>query len=578
LPRLQLVAGATKVQVMHGLMETNDATLEPASNISLPSVSTKAASDAVCACKILIIDDEVSNVLVLERVLTRAGFDNFISTTDSREAAALFDAFQPDLVLTDWLMPAVDGCAVIEQLRALTATDDFLPIVVLTADMTPHTRKRALTAGATDFLTKPFEQIEVLLRIQNLLKARLSHLTIQTQNATLEESVRQRTIELERALIEIQRTQKQVIQQERLAALGTMAGGIAHDFNNALSIIMGFGELLLRDAEHGLAKENATLPLTTILTAAEDAAKIVRRLREFYRPNETEEVRGPVDLNQLIEQAVLLTLPRWQTDATAGGRTNMITTQFGDIPCVAGDAAELRAVLTNLIFNAVDALPQGGAITFGTRIEGGNVILRIGDTGTGMSEEVRRRCLEPFFTTKGQHGTGLGLAIVFGIIQRHGGTIEIESELGKGTTFVLRLPASSEESVSAPDSVPWTHRPLHILVVDDQPILSQIVCEFLQEDLHTVETALSGGEALGKFRSAHFDLVISDHVMNGMTGEQLAIRIKEINPQIPVILLTGYGEKSAVLKQLSPTIDLVLAKPLSRAALRHAFAKVMPRN
>ena len=124
---------------------------------------------------------------LLERVLTRAGFDNFISTTDSREAAALFADFEPDLVLTDWLMPDVDGCAVIEQLRALMATDDYLPIVVLTADITPQTRKRALAAGATDFLTKPFDQIEVLLRIQNLLKARLSHLIIQTQNATLED-------------------------------------------------------------------------------------------------------------------------------------------------------------------------------------------------------------------------------------------------------------------------------------------------------------------------------------------------------------------------------------------------------
>ena len=242
---------------MPALLEPNDAKTEPGSAITPSPISGNAAPDAVHACKILIIDDEPPNVLLLERVLTRGGFENFISTTDSREAAALFDDFQPDLVLTDWLMPEVDGCAVIEQLRALTATDDYLPIIVLTADMTPHTRKRALTAGATDFLTKPFEQIEVLLRIQNLLTARLSHLFIQTQNASLEESVRQRTIELERALVELQRTQQQVIQQERLAALGTMAGGIAHDFNNALSIIMGFGELLLRDAEHGLTKEEA---------------------------------------------------------------------------------------------------------------------------------------------------------------------------------------------------------------------------------------------------------------------------------------------------------------------------------
>jgi signal transduction histidine kinase len=557
-------------------METSAATLELVSDISLPAPFNDVEPDAAQGCRILIIDDEKPNVLLLERILTRAGFANFISTTDSREAAALFADFQPDLVLTDWLMPGVDGCAVIERLRALTAADDYLPIVVLTADITPQTKKCALTAGATDFLTKPFDQIEVLLRIQNLLKARLSHLIVRTQNATLEESVRQRTIDLERTLNELQRTQRQVIQQERLAALGSMAGGIAHDFNNALSIIMGFGELLLRDAKHdGLTKKNATLQITTILTAAEDAAKIVRRLRAFYRTDEPEEQRLPVDLNKLIEQAVSLTRPRWQTESIASGCTITVNTECGDIPCVTGDAAELREVLTNLIFNAVDALPRGGTITLRTRCEGEAVAFEISDTGTGMSEEVRQRCLEPFFTTKGKRGTGFGLSMVFGIIQRHGGTIDIKSELGKGTTFALRLPPASATSVTRPDALPRVNSPLRVLVVDDQPIFCQLVCEHLQDDLHTVETALSGSDALKKFRANPFDLVITDHVMAEMSGEQLAGTIKELNPKVPVILLTGYARDSTTGNQYSDAIDLVLKKPLSRAALRHAFAKVM---
>jgi signal transduction histidine kinase len=366
---------------------------------------------------------------------------NFISTTDPSEVSALFVAHQPDLILTDWLMPEVDGCAVIEQLQAITATDDYLPIVVLTADITPQTRKRALAAGATDFLTKPFDQIEVLLRIQNLLKARLSHLIIQAQNASLEASVRERTIELERALTELKSSQKQLGQQERLAALGTMAGGIAHDFNNALSIIMGFGELLLRNSEHGLTKLDATMPLTTILTAAEDAAKIVRRLREFYRPQEDiMEERVPIDLNALVCQAISLTEPRWQTGAKASGRTITVLAEPGKIPCIEGVASELREVLTNLIFNAVDALPRGGRITIATRRDEENVELEISDTGTGMSEDVREHCLEPFYTTKGKQGTGLGLSMVFGIVQRHGGTVDIKSEVGQGTSFFLRFP------------------------------------------------------------------------------------------------------------------------------------------
>src|SRR3984957_17444440 len=161
---------------MQNPMDTNDVTLQVASRVCSPVEIAEAGPDAVHACKILIVDDEAPNVRLLERVLSRAGFENFISTTDSSEAAALFVDFQPDLVLTDWLMPEFDGCAVIEQLRALMATDDYLPVVVLTADITPETKKRALMAGATDFLPKPFDQIEVLLRIRNLLKARISHL------------------------------------------------------------------------------------------------------------------------------------------------------------------------------------------------------------------------------------------------------------------------------------------------------------------------------------------------------------------------------------------------------------------
>ncbi len=559
-------------------METNNLVTGSEPSISVFPGLADAEPDAVHACKILIIDDEDPNVRLLERILTRAGFDNFISVTNSREAATLFADFQPDLVLTDWLMPGINGRAVIEQLRALTATDDYLPIVVLTADITPQARKQALSAGATDFLTKPFDQIEVLLRIENLLKARLSHLIIQAQNATLESAVRLRTIELEGALDDLRSSQQQIIQQERLAALGTMAGGIAHDFNNALSIILGFGELLLRDAEHGLTKEKATRPITTILTAAEDAAKIVHRLREFYRPDQSDEQRLPVDLNVLIRQAVSLTEPRWQTDAQANGRTIKITTEFGEMPMVLGDAAELREVFTNLIFNAVDALPQGGAITFATHHEGQSVVLDVKDTGIGMTEEVRMRCFEPFFTTKGKRGTGLGLAMVFGIIRRHGGTIRIVSEPEKGADFTINLPLTAIDAIQEVEPYSFLDEPLRVLVVDDHPLQIQLVCEHLRGDLHIVETALSGSEALQKFRSAPFDVVITDHVMAEMTGQQLAVSIKLLCPEVPVILLTAYPGEAMAGNRTFQHVDCVLRKPLSRGALRRALANVKSRT
>jgi signal transduction histidine kinase len=558
-------------------MHTNGATLEVEETKPSRPTSDGSEPDAVHACRILIIDDEEPNVLLLERVLARAGFVNFLSTTDPREAATLFIDFEPDLVLTDWLMPEVDGREVIAQLRDLMATDDYLPIVVLTADVTAQAKKSALTAGATDFLTKPFDQIEVMLRVQNLLQARLSHLIIAKQNAVLEESVRRRTIELERTLVDLQRTQKQVIQQERLAALGTLTGGIAHDFNNAISIIMGFGEVLLHDIKRGVRKERATEPLTAILAAAQDAAKIVHRLREFYHPEESTGQHQPVDLNRLINQAILLTQPRWQGAAGATGRTITMNPILGQIPNVVADPAELREMLTNLIFNAVDAMPQGGTIAIRTRDDGQTVTLNITDTGTGMTEEVRRRCLEPFFTTKGKGGTGFGLSMVFGIVQRLGGTIEIKSQPGHGTDFEFRLPAASAEILALPDASTPADGVLRILVVDDLPILSQLVCEYLKDDLHIVETALSGSEALEKFTAADFDLVITGQLVSGISGDEMAITIKQISPKTPVIFLTGYAGDSPAPRTHSAAIDLVLEKPVSRSALRQALAGLLVR-
>jgi CheY-like chemotaxis protein/anti-sigma regulatory factor (Ser/Thr protein kinase) len=354
-----------------------------------------------------------------------------------------------------------------------------------------------------------------------------------------------------------------------------MAGGIAHDFNNSLCAIVGFSELLLRDSENGLTRQQAAGPLETILTAAEDASKIVGRLRDFYRADEAPELRHPVQLNKLVEQAISLTQPKWRTLSIAAGHEINLRTDLAELSTISGNAAELREALTNLIFNAADAMPNGGTLTLRTAREGEHVVLRVSDTGTGMSEETRRRCLEPFFTTKGERGTGLGLAMVFGIMQRHAGAVEIESALGEGTTFTLRWPASdaqTEEELMAAEAFDC---PLRILVVDDQPVLCQLLSEFLQNDLHTVETAGSGPDALQKFSAAQFDLVITDQVMSGMNGEQLAMELKSRGASVPVILLTGFGEGWVPENERSNAIDMVVPKPFSRSGLRQAITEVV---
>jgi signal transduction histidine kinase len=399
--------------------------------------------DSLRRTKILIIDDEPRDVQFLERILRRVRIENFRSTMDPGSAISLFKQFQPDLVLIDWLIADVNGRTVVEQIRAMIPTGGFIPIVVLIADVTPGIRQLALASGANELIAKPIDACEVVLRIANMAQVRLAHIRLSEQQQVLEETVRQRTLDLKKALTALRTSEQLLARTQRLSAVGTMASGIAHDFNNALMLIMGSGEILLSDAERKrLTKENAIPLLNDILTAARDASTLVRQLRKFSRSGETEDVHQPVDLNAVLEQSVSFTKPKWDTQACQAGCRIQVVSDFQKIPVILGDAARLRDAVTNLIFNAVDAMPKGGTLTLRTRAEGKCVLLEVSDTGSGMPEEVRRRCFEPFFTTKGQNGTGLGLAMVHGIAQHHLGTIDIASAPGKGTTFALRLPVS----------------------------------------------------------------------------------------------------------------------------------------
>ena len=391
-----------------------------------------------------------------------------------------------------------------------------------------------------------------------------------------EDDLRESKQQLEKALEELQTAQQQVIQQERLRALGTMASGIAHDFNNALAAILGFTELLIYRPETLADTEKTLRFLQMMNTAAKDAGNVVNRLREFYRQREEGEVFVPVDLNHLAEEAVSLTQPKWKNQAEANGIAIHVATELGNIPKVVGNAADLREALTNLIFNAVDAMPQGGAITVRTRLDNSRVILEVADTGTGMSEEVRTRCLEPFFTTKGDRGTGLGLSMVYGILQRHQGTIDIQSTLGSGTTFILSLPIGVEpQPPKEADSAPCVLRPLRVLLVDDEDLVRRILNEFLLGDKHIVETAANGQQALDKFQRAEFDVVILDRAMPDMNGDQVAVAIKQLKPRTPIILLTGFGSMMQAAGEQPPGVDLVVGKPVTILGLREAVAKVV---
>lgn len=403
-----------------------------------------------------------------------------------------------------------------------------------------------------------------------------------TQRKSAEAQLVETNQHLEKVLDELKATQTQIVQQERLSALGTMASGIAHDFNNALAVILGYSELLLHRPGVLADHDKATRYLKMMNTAAQDAGNVVNRLREFYRFRDAGEVFVPVDVNQLVTTAVGLTKPKWQAQAQASGRTIEVKTTLGTVPMVAGNEAELREALTNLIINAVDALPHGGTITLRTFTDGPLVCLAVSDTGTGMTEETRRRCLEPFFSTKGASGTGLGLSMVYGtVVQRHQGSIDIETAPGRGTTFIIKLPAADAATRPAvPPSTAAGPRSLRVLVVDDEQEVRHIVTEMLVSEGHTVVSAANGEQGLEEFQRSQFDVAIVDRAMPGISGDQFAAAIKSVAPAFPIILLTGFGALMTSQGEIPPGVDLVLSKPVTFAALRDAFAKVLapPQN
>jgi signal transduction histidine kinase len=386
---------------------------------------------------ILMVDDEVSSTCLMANFLNRIGYSQLQSLNDSTLTFDAIETFSPDLILLDLAMPGLNGFEILDALRA-DRKNEQIPVLVLTGDPSAKNKRRALAAGATDLMMKPFDASEVSMRIRNLLHAHFLRLEIQEQNYLLEERVRERTSQLEKALADLQTAQRQAVQQERLSAFGEMAGGVVHDFSNALMSVIGYSDILLKDAAARTDETKALEYLRIINTAGRDGAHVVSRLRDFYRPRGAADLFEPLDLEEIALQSIALAKPRCASRES--GQDIRFETDLASA-VISGIGAELREVLTNLIFNAVDAIPGAGLITLRTRTQAGEVIAEVIDSGAGMTTEVRERCLEPFFSTKGDQGTGLGLAMVFGIIKRHQGTVEIESELGKGSTFRIRLPA-----------------------------------------------------------------------------------------------------------------------------------------
>ncbi|MBX5463455.1 MAG: response regulator [Steroidobacteraceae bacterium] len=416
------------------------------------------------------------------------------------------------------------------------------------------------------------------------LKHLCEHVALATQQAQLYAALQQ-------AYEDLRQTQHTVMQHERLRALGQMASGVAHDINNAISPVALYTESLL-EREKDLSPR-ARSYLLTIQRAIEDVASTVARMREFYRPREPQLLLARVSVNTLVEQVMELTRPRWSALPQQRGTSIHLQLELDpSAPAIVGAEPEIRDALINLIFNAVDAMPDGGTLTLRTRqveapasVSGempvAQVHVEVSDTGVGMNEETRRRCLEPFFTTKGERGTGLGLAMVYGMVQRHSAELEIDSAPGRGTTMRLVFAAYVDDASNTVrvQALPAVERRLRILLVDDDPLLIKSLQDTLEAEGHVITAAHGGEQGIEAFRKAHearnpFNVVVTDLGMPNVDGRKVAAAIKAISASTPIVLLTGWGQRLAAENDVPPHVNRVINKPPKLLELRAVLAEL----
>jgi len=393
---------------------------------------------------------------------------------------------------------------------------------------------------------------------------------VSIERAELYQEVKKQAEALKRILEDLKKTQAQLIQSEKMRALGDLAGGIAHDFNNILGIITGRAELLLKQAK----EDQVTKGLRLIEQVANDGAEIIRRLQEFTKIG-GESIFLKVDLNKIIQQVVELTRFKWKDEALVKGIKINFNMDLKEINPIAGNPSELREVFINLILNAIEALPRGGNIILRTWMEDGYIFVSVRDDGMGMRDEVKSKIFEPFFTLKGDKGTGLGLTIAYGIVSKHQGSITVDSEPGKGTKFTLKFPLTGiikegERKISIID-----FQPANILVIDDEKNMRDIISEMLTEEGHSVTLAVDGNQGVEFFKKGDYDLVLTNLSMPEKSGWEVTRTIKSIKPSAKVALMTGWGTQIREEEAKNKGVDFLISKPFKKNQLLFIISEAM---
>ncbi len=500
----------------------------------------------------LIVEDRVADAEMILRELRRGGFAPAYERVETEEALRAALARQGwDIVLSDYYLPSFDAP---RALAVLQESGNDLPFIVVSGSVGEDTAVAAMRAGATDYI----------------MKDRLQRLPPAVARALADAGVRRERVQLQRDLA----------QAQKLEAIGRLAGGVAHDFNNVLTAILGSAELLMLDAPRGAT---AREEIGIIRDAAVRAQELIRQLLAFS----ARQVLQPavIDLNGLIKNLGRM-LRR-----LIGEDLVLVTELARDLGAVRVDPGQVEQVLVNLAVNARDAMPDGGRLTIRTENvvvadsgelpDGRYVLIEMADTGTGMDEATVTRVFEPFFTTKERgKGTGLGLATVYGIVRQSGGQIGLSSTPGAGTTFRIHLPrvdapvepANAAPTVAAPATGTET-----ILVAEDEQIVRVLIRKVLEQAGYTVLLGGGGPEALqlSERHTGTIHLLVTDVVMPGMNGPELARRVLDRRPDTKVLFLSGYADAAVERHGVLAPGTAFMQKPFSPSALASRVREVL---
>jgi len=417
---------------------------------------------------VLVIDDEE---IVIESIREdiKGRCLKVVSAKNGNNGLAKYEEEEPILVILDLRMPGMNGIEFLENLKI--KHHDICAVIVLTGHGDEEDIKKCFDLGISSFIRKPYNTDVLRGTVMNSIKLK------QAQQELVDEIKKRKKIE------------EALVRSEKLRSIGIITSGISHEFNNVLAIISGKVQVLKEGYNDDRKLSDA---LSIIKKAADDGAEIARNMLKFTKTNQGAKAVVSCDIRDLISQSIDFTMPRWKNEAQVKGVIyKMDTEDMKSIPSIMCNPTEIREVFVNIINNALDAMPEGGSLTFRTWCGDNIIFVVISDTGEGMSEDVQKNIFDPFFTTKTALGTGLGMSTAYGIVTRHGGAIEVESEIGNGSKFILQFPTTVKEvsPIAVTESNQETNeKNLSILVLDDEEAICDILDEYLSKEGYKVKT------------------------------------------------------------------------------------------